>query len=250
MQHAVFLHVRHDRRAGLGIEIARQDHRPIPAQRFDALPEQVHAFVAGDLPYMVEVGVDEEELPSHFPVMQYDPGCHALAGAVPPFRACDVGGFAQPESPGFEGRKTIPPVKYGTELARLGTVLTADAHRSIAGQQTLQVAELVGKQLLRAENVDAVRSDHLGDPPAAETPVVRPVFGVVVTHVEGHDAERRGRTAGSERRCRQKIEQSFHNFYLKSAGQSGNSTYKRSAGICSKPAAPGALQPQERSCPS
>ena len=42
----------------------------------------------------------------------------------------------------------------------------------------------------------------------------------------------------------------FHNFYLKSAGQSGNSTYKRSAGICSKPAAPGALQPQERSCPS
>lgn len=146
MQYAVFLHVRHDRRAGLGIEIARQDHRPIPAQRFDALPEQVHAFVAGDLPYMVEVGVDEEELPAPFPVMQYDPGCHALAGAVPPFRACDVGGFAQPESPGFEGRKTIPPVKYGTELARLGTVLTADAHRSIAGQQTLQVAELVGKQ--------------------------------------------------------------------------------------------------------
>ena len=35
-----------------------------------------------------------------------------------------------------------------------------------------------------------------------------------VTHVEGHDAERRGRTAGSERRCRQKIEQSFHNFIV------------------------------------
>ena len=148
---------------------------------------------------MVEMGVDEEEFPA-VPVAQHDPCGDSLAGAVPSQRPHHFGGLAQPERSRIEQREAVLPEEHGAVFARLGAVQPSDAHSLIPGQQTAQIIELVGKQLLRAQHVDLLRLNHPGDPFAAETPVVLPVFGMLKVITLSEVAEPQAVNATAARR--------------------------------------------------
>ena len=158
---------------------------------------------------MIEVGVDEEQFAAAF-IAQHGPCRQSFAGPVPPLRTGRLGLLAQPEHPGVEQFETVAAEKHGVELARPRPVLPADADRPVTGQQGLQVVELVGKHLLRPQQIDSLRADQPGDPFAAETPVVHPVFGIVIAHIERHHGQLLRGVAGNRSRQRQQKKQLLH----------------------------------------
>ena len=199
-------------RIRLGVEVSREDHRAVAAQRVDALPEQCDAFAAGRFAFVVEVRVDEEEFPAVAAAPQHDPRGQPFAGAVPSLRPGASGFLAQPERARVEQVERPVAEEHRVELARADAVFAAHADGPVVGQRRAEVVELVGQQLLRSEQVGFPGTDQAGDAFAAEAPVVRTVFGIVVTHVERHDAERPrfGVAAGGRGAEGQQQEKSFH----------------------------------------
>lgn len=149
--------------------------------------QQGNPLAAGLFPHMVQVCVDKEELPAVAASPQDYPRGQAFAGAVPAFRAGPLGLLAEPEGPRIEQFEGVGTEEDGIELPGAVAVLAAYTDRAVIGQQGSEVIVLVGQQLLRAEDIGCLLTEHRGDAFAAEPPVVLPVLGVVVAHVHRHD---------------------------------------------------------------
>ncbi len=163
---------------------------------------------------MVEVRIDEEQLRAAA-LAQHGPGGDALARAVPALRSGRLGRLAQPERARVEQREAVRTPEHGVEFTLRSAVLAAHAHGFVAGKQLPEVRKLVREHLLRTEEVDAARDDRLGRTLLAETPVVLPVLGVVVSHVESHHMQIGGRLAAAGRHAQRghEIDQLFHTLY-------------------------------------
>ena len=93
---------------------------------------------------------------------EMSPGAYSDACGVPS-ESGTVGCFREPEVAVVEHVEDIRAVEYGGVFTLLFAVVASDADIAVVGENLVERVELALESLLRAEHVEVVEADEVGD---------------------------------------------------------------------------------------
>ncbi|MGY3200412.1 hypothetical protein ACVW19_000926 [Streptomyces sp. TE5632] len=179
---------------GGDVEVPRHDHRQGAREPGDALGDQGGGPLACVLAGVVQMGVEDVELPvTGAQIAEADPGDHAEVGAAPGVRGDRVRRVGQPEVVVLQRDEPAGVVEDRHELVA-AAARPADADPVVGRPQVgLDVAQLLVEALLGADEVRLLAAQQ----PARHGPAGGPAVGLRRTReaqVERHGLQRPTRT--------------------------------------------------------